>query len=229
MFIVKNLGVATVTLQDDYINLDIQAGESVDLEAIFSHEQLYYSSLPPTGALWVAINTAVITRRDDTDTSNIPIADAFYDPVWRYAPDRGQWEALVGTVPIPSSTNRYVTEADFGYASTVQTVDDTPQTLYEVEVPEDSIMLLQTWVTAARTTGGMGNVGDSDSFIKIGTIKNVGNVLSLKIEESAYTYRDQPWIVFLDTNGTKARVRVRGALNNTISWSGKTRTQTQTF
>jgi hypothetical protein len=217
VFIVKNLGGTTVTLQDNYICLDIQAGESVDLEAIFSHEQLYYSSLPPTGALWTAINTATIVRRNDLDTITIPISDAFYDPVWRYAPDRGQWEALVGTVPIPSSTNRYVTEADFGYASTVQTVDDIPQTLYEIEAPENSIMLLQTWVTAARTTGGMGNIGDSDSFIRIGTIKNVGNVLSLKIEESAYT------------NGTKVRIRVRGALNNTISWSGKTRTQVQTF
>lgn len=229
MFVVKNLGVAPVTLQDNYIYLEIQAGESVDLEAIFNHEQLYYSSLPPIGALWTAINSATIVRRNDLDTVTIPAVDAFYDPVWRYSPNQGQWEALVGTVPIPSSINRYVTEADFGIASTVQTVDDIPQTLYEIAVPLNSIMLLQTWVTAARTTGGMGNVGDSDSFIKIGTVKNVGNVLSLKLMESAYTYRDQPWIVFLDTDGTNIRVRVKGTINNTIMWSGKTRNQIQTF
>lgn len=229
MFIIKNHGVATFTLQDDYLSLAIQSGEAVDLESIFSHEQLYYSSLPPSGALWDAIASGALTRRDDSDTLDIPIPIAFYDPVWRYSPNQGQWEALVGTVPIPSSINRYVTEADFGYASSIQTSDDTASTLYHLAVPLNSTMLIQTWVTAARTAGTAGNIGDAGNFIKIGTVKNIGNMLYLKLVESAYTYRDQPWLVFLDTDGTDVRVRVKGTLNNTINWSGKTRSQVQTF
>jgi len=229
VFIIKNLGVTMFTLQDDYLSLEVQVGESVDLEAIFSHEQLYYSSLPPTGALWNAIASGGLIRRDDSDTITIPIPIAFYDPVWRYSPNQGQWEALVGTVPIPSSINRYVTEADFGYASDIQTLDEVPKTLYQIVVPLNSTMLIQTWVTAARTSGTAGNIGDSGTFIKIGTVKNIGNVLSLKLVESAYTYRDQSWLVFLDTTGTDVRVRVKGSLNNTVNWSGKTRSQVQTF
>ena len=217
-------------LQDDFLSLDIQPGESVDLEAIFSHEQLYYSSLPPSGALWLSIANGLLDRRDNNDTITIPIPIAFYDPVWRYSPNQGQWEALVGTVPIPSSINRYVTEQDFGIGSIVQTIDDTPQTLYQIPVPLNSSMLLQTWVTSARTSGTDGNIGDIGNFIKIGTVKNIGNVIQLKIVESAYTYRDQiSWIVFFDIDAGDVRVRVRGANNNTINWSGKTRHQIQTF
>lgn len=229
-FIVKNSGVTLFTLQDDFISLEIQAGESVDLEAIFSHEQLYYSALPPNGALWLSIANGLLDRRNDADTITIPIPIAFYDPVWRYSPNQGQWEALVGTVPIPSSTNRYVTEQDFGIGSSIQTIDDIPQTLYAREVPLNSTMLVQSWVTSARTGGTNGNVGDCGNFIKIGTVKNIGNVISLKIVESAYTYRDQiTWLVFLDINGIDVRVRVKGAVNNIINWSGKTRSQVQTF
>ena len=166
MFIVKNSGVTVFHLQDDFLSLDIQPGESVDLEAIFSHEQLYYSSLPPSGALWLSIANGLLDRRDNNDTITIPIPIAFYDPVWRYSPNQGQWEALVGTVPIPSSINRYVTEQDFGIGSIVQTIDDTPQTLYQIPVPLNSSMLLQTWVTSARTSGTDGNIGDIGNFIK---------------------------------------------------------------
>lgn len=230
MFIVKNSGLTLFTLQDDFLSLDIQPGESVDLEAIFSHDQLYYSSLPPNGALWNAIAGGGLDRRDDTNTITIPIPIAFYDPVWRYSPNQGQWEALVGTVPIPSSINRYVTEADFGYASSIQTTDDTPTLLYQITVPLNSTMLIQSWVTSARTAGSSGTVGDVGNFIKIGTVKNVGNVVSLKVVESAYTYRDQKsWQVFLETSGTDVNVMVKGAVNNTINWSGKTRNQVQTF
>ncbi len=227
MFIVKNGGIDSFLLQDAFISLVIQSGESVDLEAIFSHEQLYYSSLA-TGALWLSITSGSLLRRDNSDTVDIPIASAFYDAVWRYSPNQGQWEALVGTVPIPSSDNKYVTEADFGIFSTIQTFDASPETLYEAQVPLNSVMLLQTWVTAARNSG-LGSVGDSATLIKVGTIKNVANVLSLKLVESAYTYRDQQWLVFLDTFNDQVRVRVKGSLATTITWSGKTRSQVQVF
>ena len=227
MFIVKNTDISPFVLQDDHVYLEIQAGESVDLEAIFSHEQLYYSSLSPTGGLWLAIISSNLVRRDDTDISDVPIATAFYDAVWRYAPDQGQKEALVGTVPIPSSTNRYVTEADFGIASSVETTDNIPKVLYEVTIPTNSIALVQTWVTAARITGN-GSAGDAGCFVRLATIKNVNDVLSLKVVESVYTYRDQAlWHISIDTNLTKARVLVQGSLNTTILWSGKTRHQIQ--
>ena len=230
MFIIKNLGVTMFTLQDDYLSLEVQVGESVDLEAIFSHEQLYYSSLPPTGALWNAIASGGLIRRDDSDTITIPIPIAFYDPVWRYAPDQGQKEALVGTVPIPSSFNRYVTEADFGFGSSIQTTNNIEQILYEIEVPTNSVMMLQTWVTAARVSGTKGQIGDAGAFIKIGTVKNISDALSINLVESAYTFRDQPiWRVNLDVFGTKARVKVQGASENTVDWIGKTRNQVTRF
>lgn len=229
-FIVKNPSSGVFTLKDTFLFLEIQPGEEVDLEGIFTHEQLYYSSLEPQ-ALWTAINiSALIRRSNDLVPIDVPIDIAFYDPVWRYSPDRGQWEALVGTVPIPSSTNRYVTEADFGFGSTVKTTDNVEKVLYEIEVPNNCVMMLQTWVTAARESGLKGQLGDSGAFIKIGTVKNISGILSLNLVESAYTFRDQPsWLVKMDVLGTKARVKVQGAMENTINWTGKTRNQVQRF
>jgi len=229
-FIVKNPTIGVVTLNDSFLYLEMQAGEEIDLEGIFQHEQLYYSSLEPQ-ALWSAINTGQLVRRsNDPIPSDVPVESAFYDPVWRYAPDQGQKEALVGTVPIPSSHNRYVTEADFGFGSTIKTTDGIEKVLYEIEVPDNSMMMLQTWVTAARESGLRGQIGDAGAFIKIGTVKNIGGTLSLNMVESAYTFRDQPtWRVNLDILGTKARVKVQGAAENTINWTGKTRDQLQKF
>lgn len=229
-FIVRNPSAFPFDLSDDYLQLTISPGESVDLEEIYRHDQLYYSSLPPGGALWLAVNSGGLIRRDDADTLDIAISRAFYDAIWRYSPDQGQKEALVGTVPIPSSTNRYVTELDFGVPSFVQTTDDTLTILHQVDIPENSMALCQTWIVAARTAGALGNVGDCGSFIRIGTIRNVANSLSLMQVESAYTYRMQKnWNIVWSTLGTALIIQVKGSLGNTINWQGKTRLQIEKF
>lgn len=229
-FIVRNPNATSFDLFDDEISLSVGAGEAIDLEAIFSHEQLYYSSLPPVGGLWLAISSGNLVRRNDINTLDIPIVKAFYDPVWRYAPDQGQKEALVGTVPIPSSTNRYVTELDFGVPSFVQTTDAAVTLLYQVVIPDNSLALCQAWVVAARAGGTQGSAGDSGNFIRIGTVKNVASTVSLYQIESAYTYRDQKsWQVIFGTSGNLLLIQVKGTAGNTVNWQGKTRLQIENF
>ncbi len=228
MFFVKNQNTFIAHLKDNYINIEIQVDEVVDLEAIFSHEQLYYSS-QPNNALWDAIENGLIVRRDNLNVLDISKDLAFYDAIWRYSPNQGQWEALVGTVPIPSATNRYVTEADFGTATSVQTIGNVPEILYEVEVPTNSTMFLQSQVLAVKISGNSGSFGDSASFIKICVIKNIDNMLSLKVVESSYTFRDQEWQVFFETIGNKTFVYVQGAIDTTVNWSGLSNNKRQSF
>jgi len=229
-FIVRNPSAFSYELSDDFLQLTISSGESIDLEGIYRHDQLYYSSQPPVGALWLAITSGGLVRRDDADLTNVPIGNAFYDAVWRYSPDQGQKEALVGTVPIPSASNRYVTELDFGVPSYVQTTDNALTLLYQVEIPENSVALCQTWIVAARTSGAFGAVGDCGSFIRIGTVRNIANSVSLMQIESAYTYRNQKhWNVEWGTLGSKLLIQVKGSLDNTINWQGKTRLQIEKF
>ena len=112
-FIIRN-GSNSVpfTLQDQYLDLIIAADEHVDLEQVFPEDQLYMSSVSPN-ALYTAINNGDIVRRDDTDTSDIAIINAFDDAIWRWSPTREQKEALVGQPLSPNSTNKYLTQGVF--------------------------------------------------------------------------------------------------------------------
>ena len=112
-FIIRN-GSNSVpfTLQDQYLDLIIAADEHVDLEQVFQEDQLYMSSVSPN-ALYTAINNGNIVRRNDADSADIAIVNAFDDAIWRWSPTREQKEALVGQPLSPNSTNKYLTQGVF--------------------------------------------------------------------------------------------------------------------
>jgi hypothetical protein len=118
-FIIRNGSNTTAfTLQDMYLDLIIAADEHVDLEQVFPEDSLYMSSVSPN-ALYTAIQNGDIVRRNDADDTDIAIANAFDDAIWRWSPTRQQKEALVGQPLSPSSTNKYLTQGVFSLKAKV--------------------------------------------------------------------------------------------------------------
>lgn len=112
-FIVRNSSaIAPFLLQDAYLDLTLDISEHVDLEQVFAEDSLYMSSVSP-GALYTAIQNGDLVRRNDADDTDIAIANAFDDAIWRWSPSRQQKEALVGQPLSPSSTNKYLTQGVF--------------------------------------------------------------------------------------------------------------------
>lgn len=236
MFLVRNPSATTFHLKDDFLDLVFAPlSAALDLEVFFDPDDLR-SSAQPGSALYLALSNGDLLRRNNTNTADIPFGPgtgpntALYDPFWLYSPDEGQKEALVGTVPIPSATNRYVTELDYGVPSTVTTTDATPTLLYTLAVPNNSVMLIHTKVVAARTGGLSGTTGDGATFLRVGAVRNIGGVLSVDVVESAFTFRSQTsWSVIIEVSGLNCNIMVKGSTSNTVVWYGKTAGQLQVF
>jgi hypothetical protein len=118
-FIVRNGSNTTpFSLQDQYLDLILAADEHVDLEQVFPEDSLYMSSVSPN-ALWSAIQSGDIVRRNDADSADIAAVNAFDDAIWRWSPTRQQKEALVGQPLSPSSINKYLTQGVFSLKAKV--------------------------------------------------------------------------------------------------------------
>ena len=116
-FLIKNYGSTSVSISDSYIDVTLAAGETINLEDIYIGElwRLTFSAqsgMPNGGALYTAINNSDVVRRDQTDTNDVAIANAFDDAIWLWHLTRQEKEACRGTVGTPSDTNRYVTDED---------------------------------------------------------------------------------------------------------------------
>jgi hypothetical protein len=128
-FRVKNPGGSAVQIVDDYIDITLAAGETQDIELMYPGELWRYTfaaqNVTGGGSLLAAINNGDVVRRDDADTTDIAIANAFDDAIWLWHPTKGQWQAFVGSYGTPSSSNVYVTTDDPRYAAStnVQDVD----------------------------------------------------------------------------------------------------------
>lgn len=112
-FIIRNVSsTVAFQLQDQYVDLLVAPSEHVDLEQVFPEDSLYMSSVSPN-ALYTAIQSGNIVRRNDADNADIAAVNAFDDAIWRWSPTRGQKEALVGTHPTPSASKPYLTQGIF--------------------------------------------------------------------------------------------------------------------
>ena len=103
--------------------------------------------------------------------------------------------------------------------ATVNTVDATLTTLQTIAIPTDTTVQIKSKVVGARTGGTSGSVGDSASYERTTTYKNIGGTVTKHKEQSDYTYEDQSsWRLKHQVSGTNAIVEVRGAANNNVSW-----------
>lgn len=109
------------------------------------------------------------------------------------------------------------------YTATVNTTNATQTTLATVAISANYTYQIDAWVVARRTGGTSGTADDGASYhrrasytTKSGTVTLMGSVQTIGTDAE-----DQAgWDVTLDVSTTNVRVRVTGAANNNVTWSG---------
>jgi len=101
----------------------------------------------------------------------------------------------------------------------VATVNATLTTMQSIAVPTDSTLLIESRIVGVRTGGTAGAAGDTASYVRTATYKNIGGTVTVNKRQSDYTYEDQAgWDVDHAVSGTNAIVEVKGAANNNVRW-----------
>ena len=133
---------------------------------------------------------------------------------------------LAGIVDVNSYTNYGVN--DFSglvfqqYAQSVRTTNATVTTAQTLNIPDNSITMVEAHIIGQRTGGSSGAAGDGAGYIRYATYKRTGGGAPTLIGSvtDVYTAESQAgWDCSLDVSGNTVRVRVTGAANNNVTWN----------
>jgi hypothetical protein len=102
----------------------------------------------------------------------------------------------------------------------VNTTDATVTTVASVTVPTDSAVVIEAKMVGRRTGGSSGASGDAATYFRTARFKNVAGTVTMLTLQSDFTSEDQAaWDGTMDVSGTSARMRVKGASNNNVTWT----------
>ena len=101
--------------------------------------------------------------------------------------------------------------------ASVQTTDATQTDLITIGTATDTVKYVEADVIARRTGGTAGTAGDSATYKKYLTIKNVAGTVTVDSRDID-TFEDQDWDVAAVVSGTDVVLKVTGAANNNITW-----------
>lgn len=108
------------------------------------------------------------------------------------------------------------------FDGTVNTTTATTTTLASYSVPTNKSIMLFGKVTARRTGGTAGAAGDSAFYQMVALVSDNAGTPTIKYQNNTETYEDQAgWACVFDISSGSVRVRVTGAADNNITWSGK--------
>lgn len=119
-----------------------------------------------------------------------------------------------------------VYEDTTGETLTLVSVGVTTSTLQTIPIPLDTVVLIESYVTARKTAGaGVGAIGDGNGYVRTVKAKNVAGVVTIGVIQSSFTSEDiGPLNATFDVSGTDVRVRVTNSANQTINWNVITKT-----
>ena len=102
----------------------------------------------------------------------------------------------------------------------VATTNATQTTLATITIPATTTVKIRASVVARRTGGAAGTAEDGAGYEIVATVKNVAGTATLIGAVAALvTQEDQAaWDATIDVTGATARVRVTGAVDNTVTW-----------
>ena len=105
--------------------------------------------------------------------------------------------------------------------ATVNTIDATLTTLQTIAIPTNSAILIEYRINSIKTSGaGTGTIGDTNSYIRVVKVKNVGGVVTLGTISSSYTSADiKAFLVTHSVSGTNVIIQVTGATNDNVTWT----------
>lgn len=107
-------------------------------------------------------------------------------------------------------------------APSVKTTDATVTTVQTLNIPDNSITLVESYVVGQRTGGSAGTTGDGAGYIRRATYKRTGGGAPALIGavQDGFTAESQAgWDCTLDVSGNTVRVRITGAVNNNVTWN----------
>lgn len=105
----------------------------------------------------------------------------------------------------------------------LETIDATQSVLQEIEIPDDSTVIIEAAVNAFRT-----DAADYASYIVRASIRrrSGGSAVVVGSVDPAFTAAsDGTWDCTIGVNGTAVRILVTGAVGKTITWSGRCRSR----
>lgn len=114
------------------------------------------------------------------------------------------------------------------FIDTVSTSDNTTATLATINVPTDSVIIIRTEVICRKTGGaGVGTTGEGNVYERSVKATNVAGVVTIGAIQSDWTDEEiADFNATFDVNGINVRVRVTGAINDSVDWKSYTRVKT---
>lgn len=107
------------------------------------------------------------------------------------------------------------------YHATLATTGATPTPIYSFGTASGYTYQLFVRVVARRTGGSAGTAGDSASYIRKVSFRNVSGAVTILsgAVNVATDHEDQAgWDVTFDVSGTSVRCLCTGATNNNVNW-----------
>ncbi len=103
----------------------------------------------------------------------------------------------------------------------ISTTNAVPGNAVQLDIPDNSVVMLRAYVLARRTGGTSGAALDSGVYIRTARIKKVNGVVSLHAMQTDYTSEDQRgWSAVIEpTSDQDVHVFVTGAEGNDIDWT----------
>lgn len=135
----------------------------------------------------------------------------------RFADQRiflGRNSLVAADIPDLSATYQPIAVAS------VNTTNATVTTLATIATASNMSYVIEATIAARRTGGAAGAAGDSAGYVLAATFKNVaGTVTQIGATSVLHSAEDQAgWDCAFDVSGTNVRVRVTGAIDNSVSW-----------
>jgi len=105
------------------------------------------------------------------------------------------------------------------FQGTTTTSDDSATNIQTIETASDTSYLLEVRVIGRRTSGS-GDAGDTGTYIRCVTVKNIGGTVSFGTPTDIHTDVDGAWgAVSFFASSNNLNVRVTGASGVNISWA----------
>ena len=116
-----------------------------------------------------------------------------------------------------------VTEDTSG--NTVNTTDATVTQLEVLEIPINTVVMIESCITCRKTAGaGVGTIGEGNSYIRTVKAQNIAGVVTIGVIQSSFTSESiSVFDVTFTIGGTDVVLYVTGDINDDVTWNSITK------
>jgi hypothetical protein len=109
------------------------------------------------------------------------------------------------------------------YGSNVSTTNATPTTLQTISVPNNSVIMIKTYINYIKTSGsGTASINQGSSIELTASVNNIGGIVSLDIVQDDYTGYTNAIIgvnTGMSVSGSNVIIQVTGTNTDNINWN----------